>query len=170
MTSSSYYSYVLRPIAVFALILGLAGCYDSSRPTRIGSAAPDFVVQDSDRKVSLHDFKGQVVVLNFWATWCAPCVEEMPSLVEMAQKVKDKGVTVVGVSIDVDGNAYHNFIKQHGVDFLTVRDPDQKSSSLYGTTGWPETFIIDRQGVLRRKFVGPVNWNDPEIVQYITSL
>jgi len=128
------------------------------------------VVQDSDRKVALHDFKGQVVVLNFWATWCAPCIEEMPSLIDMAQRVKDKGVTVVGVSIDVDGGAYHNFIKQHGVDFLTVRDPDQKSSSLYGTTGWPETFIIDRQGVLRRKFVGPVNWNDPEIVQYLTSL
>jgi len=161
---------VLRLIAVLALILGLAGCYDSSRPTRIGSAAPDFVVQDSDRKVALHDFKGQVVVLNFWATWCAPCIEETPSLVEMAQKVKDQGVTVVGVSIDVDGNAYHSFIKQHGVDFLTVRDPDQKAPSLYGTTGWPETFIIDRQGVLRRKFVGPVNWNDPEIVQYLTSL
>ena len=128
------------------------------------------MVQDSDRKVALHDFKGQVVVLNFWATWCAPCIEEMPSLIDMAQRVKDKGVTVVGVSIDVDGGAYHNFIKQHGVDFLTVRDPDQKSSSLYGTTGWPETFIIDRQGVLRRKFVGPVNWNDPEIVQYLTSL
>lgn len=161
---------MLRLIAVLALILGLAGCYDSSRPTRIGSAAPDFVVQDSDRKVALHDFKGQVVVLNFWATWCAPCIEETPSLVEMAQKVKDQGVTVVGVSIDVDGNAYHSFIKQHGVDFLTVRDPDQKAPSLYGTTGWPETFIIDRQGVLRRKFVGPVNWNDPEIVQYLTSL
>ena len=161
---------MLRLIAVLALILGLAGCYDSSRPTRIGSAAPDFVVQDSDRKVALHDFKGQVVVLNFWATWCAPCIEETPSLVEMAQKVRDKGVTVVGVSIDVDGNAYHSFIKQHGVDFLTVRDPDQKAPSLYGTTGWPETFIIDRQGVLRRKFVGPVNWNDPEILQYLTSL
>jgi cytochrome c biogenesis protein CcmG, thiol:disulfide interchange protein DsbE len=161
---------VLRSIAVLALILGLAGCYNSSRPTHIGSAAPDFVVQDSDRKVALHDFKGQVVVLNFWATWCAPCVEEMPSLVEMAQQVKPKGVTVLGVSIDVDQDAYHNFIKQHGVEFLTVRDPDQKSSALYGTTGWPETFIIDRQGVLRRKFVGPVNWKDPEIVQYITSL
>jgi hypothetical protein len=56
------------------------------------------------------------------------------------------------------------------VTFLTVRDPDQKSASLYGTTGWPETFIVDRQGVLRRKFVGPVDWNDPEIVQYLTTL
>lgn len=94
----------------------------------------------------------------------------MPSLIEMAQKVKGDGVTVLGVSVDVDSGAYHNFIKEHGVDFVTVRDPDQKAPSLYGTTGWPETYIIDRQGVLRRKFVGPVNWNDPEIVQYLTSL
>ena len=161
---------MLRKILLFGLLLGFAGCYNSSKPTHIGSAAPDFVVQDSDRKVALHDFRGQVVVLNFWATWCPPCVEEMPSLIEMSQRVKPKGVTVVGVSIDVDQAAYNNFLKQHNVAFLTVRDPDQKSPSLYGTTGWPETFIIDRQGVLRRKFVGPVDWNDPEIVNYLTSL
>ena len=151
-------------------MLALAGCYNSSKPTHIGSLAPDFVVQDSDRKVALHDLRGQVVVLNFWATWCPPCVEEMPSLIQMADKVKPKGVTVLGVSVDVDQAAYENFLKNHGVDFLTVRDPDEKSPALYGTTGWPETFIIDRQGVLRRKFVGPVDWNDPEIVQYLTSL
>ena len=152
------------------MLLTLVGCYNNSRPTRIGSAAPDFVVQDADKKVALHDYKGQVVILNFWATWCSPCVQEMPSLIEMSQKVKDKGVKVLGVSIDVDQGAYNTFLKQHGVTFDTVRDPEQKSSGLYGTTGWPETFIIDRQGVLRRKFVGPVDWNDPEIVQYITSL
>jgi len=151
-------------------MLALVGCYNNSRPTRIGNPAPDFVVQDGDRKVALHDFKGQVVVVNFWATWCGPCVQEMPSLVEMAQRVKPKGVTVLGVSIDVDEAAYKKFLQQHGVTFMTVRDPDQKSAALYGTTGWPETFIVDRQGVLRRKFVGPVDWNDPEIVQYLTSL
>jgi peroxiredoxin len=155
---------------MLTLVLALAGCYNNSRPTRIGSPAPDFVVQDSERKVALHDFKGQVVVVNFWATWCGPCVQEIPSLVEMAEKVKPKGVTVLGVSIDVDEGAYKKFLQQHGVTFLTVRDPDQKSASLYGTTGWPETFIVDRQGVLRRKFVGPVDWNDPEIVQYLTTL
>ena len=159
-----------RKTLLFALTLLLVGCYNNSRPTRIGNAAPDFVVQDGDKKVALHDFKGQVVVLNFWATWCSPCVQEMPSLIEMSQRVKDKGVKVLGVSIDVDQGAYNKFLQQHGVTFETVRDPDQKSSALYGTTGWPETFIIDRQGVLRRKFVGPVDWNDPEIVQYLTSL
>lgn len=152
------------------MLLALSGCYNNSRPTRIGSAAPDFVVQDGDRKLALHDFRGQVVVLNFWATWCPPCIEETPSMVEMADKVKSKGVTVVGVSIDVDKAAYENFIRSNHMDYVTIRDPEQKSSSLYGTTGWPETFIIDRNGVLRRKFVGAVNWNDPEIVKYLTSL
>ena len=159
-----------RYILLFALILGLAGCYSGTKPTRIGTAAPDFVVQDSDRKVALHDYKGQIVVLNFWATWCGPCVQEMPSLVQMGDKLKDKNIKVIGVSIDVDEAAYKSFLQKHGITFLTVRDPEQKSSTLYGTTGWPETFIIDRNGVLRRKFVGPVDWNDPQITQYLTSL
>jgi peroxiredoxin len=161
---------VFRKVALILPILALAGCYSSSRPTHIGNAAPDFTVQDSDHKVSLHDLRGQVVVLNFWATWCPPCVEETQSMIAMSQRLKDKGVTVLGVSIDEDANAYHTFLKRQGVDFLTVRDPAQKAPTLYGTTGWPETFIIDRQGVVRRKFIGPVDWNDPEIVKYLTSL
>jgi len=155
---------------VLRTTLILASCYNNSKPTHIGTAAPDFVVQDSDRKVALHDFRGQIVVLNFWASWCEPCIEETPSLIAMSQKVKDKGITVLAVSIDVDEAAYKRFLQQHGVTFTTVRDPEQKSSGLYGTTGWPETFIVDREGVLRRKFVGPVDWNDPQIVQYLTSL
>ena len=75
-----------------------------------------------------------------------------------------RGIVVVGVSIDVDGDAYHRFLKQHGINFVTVRDPDQKVAGMYGTSGWPETYIIDRQGVLRRKFVGPVDWNAPDVV------
>ena len=159
-----------RHILLLTLLLSLAGCYSGTKPTRIGNAAPDFVVQDADRKVALHDYKGQTVVLNFWATWCAPCIQEMPSLIEMANKAKEKNIAVIGVSIDVDEAAYKSFIQKHGVSFLTVRDPEQKSSSLYGTTGWPETFIIDKKGVLQRKFVGPVDWNDPQIMQYLTSL
>ena len=80
----------------------LSGCYGGSRPPHIGTAAPGFTVQDSDRKVSLDELRGKVVVLNFWATWCPPCIEEMPSLVQMQQKMKGKGVEVLAISVDAD--------------------------------------------------------------------
>jgi cytochrome c biogenesis protein CcmG/thiol:disulfide interchange protein DsbE len=162
----------VRRASVLLAILTLlvVGCYRGSRPPRIGTAAPDFTVQDADRKVSLSDLHGKVVVLNFWATWCAPCVEEMPSLVQLQQRFKDKGLTVVGVSIDVDGEAYHKFLKDYKIDFLTVRDPDQKAANLYGTFKWPETYIIDRDGIVRRKFIGPVEWSQPEIVDFLNKL
>jgi len=151
------------------LLLALSGCYSGSRP-RIGSIAPDFTVQDSQNKVTLSQFHGQVVVLNFWATWCAPCVEEIPSLVAMQRRMKDKGVTVVAVSVDVDENAYRQFVRDHKVNLLTVRDPDQKSNALYGTSKFPETYVIDRNGVMRRKFIGAVDWTEPEITEFLGKL
>jgi cytochrome c biogenesis protein CcmG/thiol:disulfide interchange protein DsbE len=148
----------------------LAGCYSGTRPPRIGTAAPDFTVQDADRKLTLSQYHGKIVVLNFWATWCPPCVEEMPSLVQMQQRLKDKGVVVLAVSLDADGDAYHKFIKDHGVNLITVRDPDMKSSDLYGTFKYPETYIIDRNGIVQRKFIGAVDWNQPEVVDFLTKL
>jgi cytochrome c biogenesis protein CcmG/thiol:disulfide interchange protein DsbE len=166
-----YYNFV-RPVPVWIvfLTLSLTGCYSSTRPPHVGSTAPSFTVEDSDRKVSLDQFRGQIVVLNFWATWCPPCIEEMPSLVQMQQRMKGKGVEVVAVSVDADQGAYQNFLKAHNVNLLTVRDPDQKSNNLYGTFKFPETYIIDRQGVLRRKFIGAVDWGQPEIVDYLGKL
>jgi peroxiredoxin len=155
--------------ALACLIL-FSACYSGSRPPRIGSAAPEITVQDSDRAVKLSDYHGQVVVLNFWATWCPPCVEEMPSLVEMQRRMKAKGVTVIGVSVDVDQSAYNRFLKDHNVNLLTVRDPGQKSSNLYGTFKFPETYIIDRNGVMRRKFIGAVDWTEPEITDFLGKL
>ena len=148
----------------------LAACYSGTRPPRIGTAAPDFTVQDSDRKLTLSDYRGKTVVLNFWATWCPPCVEEMPSLLQMQQRMKDKGVVVLAVSLDEDESAYHKFLRDHGVNVITVRDPALKSSDLYGTFKYPETYIIDRNGVLQRKFIGAVDWNQPEVVDFLTKL
>jgi cytochrome c biogenesis protein CcmG, thiol:disulfide interchange protein DsbE len=148
----------------------LVGCYSGSRPPRIGSPAPDFTVQDAERKVTLSQYRGQVVVLNFWATWCPPCVEETPSLVQMNDRLKNKGVTLVGVSVDVDGDAYHRFLKDHKIDYVTVRDANQKSNNLYGTFKFPETYIIDRNGTLRRKFIGAVDWNSREITEFLSKL
>ena len=156
--------------SVLTPLLALAGCYGGSRPPHVGTSAPDFTVQDSDRKVSLDEFRGKIVVLNFWATWCPPCVDEMPSLVQMQRKMKGKGVEVVAVSVDADQNAYTTFLNTYKVDLLTVRDPDQKSNNLYGTFKFPETYIIDRRGILRRKFVGPIDWGQPEIMDYLAKL
>jgi cytochrome c biogenesis protein CcmG, thiol:disulfide interchange protein DsbE len=170
-----YYSYV-RHLALPSVVVGslvllvLSGCTTGTRPPRIGSKAPDFTVQDSETKVTLSQFRGQVVVLNFWATWCAPCVEEVPSLVEMQRRMKSKGVTVVAVSVDADQNAYKQFIQDHNVNLLTVRDPDQKSSQLYGTFKFPETYVIDRNGIMRRKFIGAVDWTDPEVTEFLSRL
>jgi peroxiredoxin len=161
---------VRRTLLLIGLLGVLVGCYSNTRPARIGDAAPDFTVKDSDHAVALNQFRGQVVVLNFWGTFCPPCIEEMPSLIRMQDRLKNNGVTVLGVSIDEDDDAYHRFLKKFGVNFITVRDGAQKSSALYGTFGWPETYIIDRNGVVRRKFIGAVNWNSPEIVEYLSKL
>jgi cytochrome c biogenesis protein CcmG/thiol:disulfide interchange protein DsbE len=126
----------------------MSGCYSGSRPPRIGTAAPDFTVRDSAGSVTLSQLKGQVVVLNFWATWCPPCIEEMPSLVQMQQRMKQKGVTVLAVSVDAD----------------------QKSNALYGTFKFPETYVIDRGGVVRRKFIGAVDWTEPDVIEYLGKL
>jgi len=168
----SYYNFVRRAflISVITLLFTLTGCYSGTRPPHVGTLAPDFTVQDNDRKVTLQEFRGKIVVLNFWATWCVPCVDEMPSLVQMQQKMKGNGVEVLAISVDVNESAYQNFLKAYKVDLLTVRDPDQKSNNLYGTFKFPETYIIDRHGVLRRKFVGPIDWGQPEILDYLAKL
>ena len=163
----------MRQICVYltlAAILLLSACNRGSHPPRVGSPANDFTVKDSDRTVSLNQFRGQVVVLNFWASWCPPCVAELPSMMEMQDRLRNRGITVLGVSIDVDSDAYHRFIQQRNVNFLTVRDPDQKVAGMYGTSVWPESYIIDRQGVMRRKVVGPTNWNSPDILEFLSKL
>ncbi len=162
----------MRRVSVLTGLLTvlLAGCYSGSRPPHIGSNAPDFTVQDSDRKITLSELRGKVVVLNFWATWCAPCVEELPSLVNLQQKMRNKGITVLAVSVDQDESLYRRFVQDHNVNLLTVRDANQKSNNLYGTFKFPETYIIDRNGVMRRKFIGPVDWATPEVVDFLSKL
>lgn len=149
--------------------LSVSGCTDNPHVRMIGSQAQDFTVKDADRTVSLHDYRGKIILLNFWASWCAPCIEEMPSLVQLQKRMGPK-VTVVAVSIDEDEAAYHKFLRDHNVDLLTVRDPEKRTSDMYGTTGWPETFVIDSSGRIRRKFIGAVNWTSPEIIDYLNKL
>jgi cytochrome c biogenesis protein CcmG/thiol:disulfide interchange protein DsbE len=153
------------------LVLGVVlvvGCERGDHPGNIGKAAPQFTIGDGTQTVDLAKLRGQVVVLNLWASWCAPCVEELPSLLEMQQKMP--GIKVVAISLDQDDLVYRQFLTKHDVHLVTVRDPDGRINALYGTAQIPETYVIDRQGVLRRKFVSAQNWTSPEIVGYLGKL
>ncbi len=146
----------------------VSGCDRGDHPGNIGRPAPEFVMSDGVQTVDLARLRGKVVVLNLWATWCAPCVEELPSLLALQQKMP--GLAVVGVSTDQDDAVYRRFLVKHQVNLLTVRDADQKVNALYGTVLIPETYIIDRNGILRRKFVSAQDWTGPEIVDYLKKL
>ena len=166
-----YYKSVKRfaTSIVLACIVLMAGC-NSSHPPRIGSAAPDFTITNTDRTVSLSQFRGKPVLLNFWASWCGPCIEETPSLVELQKQLGSK-VTVIAVSEDADEAAYKQFIRDHNVDLLTVRDTgSQRTNEIYGTFKYPETFVIDSNGKIVRKFIGATDWTSPDIVDYLKKL
>lgn len=153
------------------LVLGLllaAGCDRGSHPENIDKPAPQFVLSDGTRSADLSKLRGRIVVLNFWASYCVPCIEELPSLLALQRQMPN--IAVVAVSIDQDPDVYQRFLVKYHVDVLTVRDEDQRVNLMYGTVQIPETYIIDRQGVLRRKFIGAQNWTNPEIVGYLSKL
>lgn len=163
--------YVRRQIsllALLALFAFTAGCDRGAHPTQVNKIAPDFTVNDGHTKIHLADYRGKVVVLNFWATWCPPCVQELPSLIALQQKVPQ--VTILAVSVDEDDAAYRKFLTDHHVTLLSVRDGQQTSNIEYHTEQYPETYVIDRKGVIRRKFIGAQDWTDPEIVDYLKKL
>lgn len=149
-------------------LLLAAGCDRGTHPQEIGKPAPDFTVVDDTSSMHLASYRGKVVLLNFWGSWCAPCIAELPSLQQFHREHPE--YPILAVSIDEDESAYRRFLVQRHVDFTTVWDPKQTASTLYHTTGWPETFIIDRQGQIRRRFIGATDWSDPEIVRFLKTL
>jgi len=149
-------------------LLLTAGCDRGQHPGQIGSVAPTFAVSDGSQAADLSKLRGKVVVLNFWATWCAPCIEELPSLMELQRRMPD--VAVVAISTDDDTAAYKKFLNEHSIQLRTINDSAQKVNPMYGTFRYPETYVIDRKGVLRRKFIGPQTWTSPEIMDYLAKL
>jgi cytochrome c biogenesis protein CcmG, thiol:disulfide interchange protein DsbE len=146
----------------------VAGCDRGSHPGNIDKPAPQFVMGDGTRTVDLSKLRGRVVVLNLWATWCAPCIEELPSLLALQKRMPE--LAVVAVSMDQDPEVYKRFLAEHHVNVLTVRDEEQRVNALYGTVQIPETYIIDKQGVLRRKFIGAQDWTSSEITNYLSRM
>ena len=136
-----------------------------------GDRAPSFeLAGDNGSGARLEDYRGKYVLLNFWATWCPPCIEELPSLNTLHREMAPDGLVVLGISVDENKAAYEQFLEGYDVNFPTVRDPEMAVASLYGTSIYPETYLIDRNGRVVRKYVGPKNWDSPEIVNYLRSL
>ena len=144
----------------------------------VGDTAPNFsITTTAGEAMTPRNFGGKVLVLNFWASWCAPCVEEAPSLNEFAKTLKDSGVVVLGVSVDRNEQLFQNFVKRFGVLYPNARDPEQNLSYRYGTYKIPESYIIDRNGKIMRKYAGlperdgqAISWMDPELVGFVKSL
>ena len=163
-----------KELVVLGLIAALTGLlfyrvlpYLHVYEVEIGDTAPEFELAGG---VRLANYRGKLVLLNFWATWCPPCVAEVPSLNNLYERFQEDGLVVLGVSVDEEEEVYDLFLERHGVRFPTVRDPARTVSVRYGTMKYPETYLIDRQGVVIRKYIGPEDWEHPEIVNYVRSV
>lgn len=139
--------------------------------TNAGDTAPDFkVLTETGKTITRGDFGGKLLVLNFWASWCPPCVEETPSLNEFAREFKSQGVIVLGVSSDRNEAQYRKFLARYQVPYETSRDPDANISASYGTFQIPETYLIDRNGKVVEKVISNQNWMDPEFLARVRSM
>ncbi len=161
----------------FAVIMALFCCFPSAcgkggTIADIGRAAPDFTLRDlSGRDVRLAALRGSVVLLNFWATWCPPCGQELPSLARLNSRMNGQPFRMLAVAVDEGGaETVERFFRQVGIRLPALTDPSGSVALRYGVRGLPETFIIDRQGIVRKKIVGPLTWDDPAMVSYLVEL
>jgi peroxiredoxin len=167
----------IRTGAVVAVVMVVAFGYarlarDKGYGLKTGTVAPEFSLPGLDGKtVDLASYRGKVVVLNFWATWCPPCVAEMPSLERLSRALGPEGLAVVTVSTDEDEKALRAFVTEHGLTMPVLRDPGGRGpADEYHTTGYPETFVLDRAGKLLEHAVGPDDWDSAQRLAYFRGL
>jgi peroxiredoxin len=164
-----------------ALVLGLALLYGAlTRPAavlddttpRVGQPLADFTLPDlAGRPVHLAALRGKVVFINVWATWCPPCIEEMPTIQRLYERLHDRGVAVLAISIDALGaQVVAPFMEQYGLTFPALLDPTERIVHLYHTGGVPESFVVDKQGRLVDKVVGPRDWAHPQVIAMFERL
>jgi thiol-disulfide isomerase/thioredoxin len=135
-----------------------------------GGEAPQFAITtDRGERITPASFGGKLLVLNFWATWCAPCVQEIPSLNIFQQRYAGKGVVVVAISVDKNPDKYKTFLEKIPVSFATARDPNADISAQYGTFQYPETYLI-KDGRVLRKYANAEDWTSDQITNYVQGL
>lgn len=164
---------ILAGLAV-ALAAGLIWVVAGTLPdgiVRVGDTAPDFkLVTDDGRTFTRANFGGKLLVLNFWASWCTPCLEEVPSLDKFQREFAKQGVVVLGVSVDKNEKLYRDFLTQFPVAFEVGRDPAWDIASNYGTFQLPETYVIDQSGKVVQKIISAQNWMDPDFLVSVRKL
>ncbi|MBI4545952.1 MAG: TlpA family protein disulfide reductase [Gemmatimonadetes bacterium] len=177
-------SWLLAGVTTAVLVVLIAVGWkqrDRFAPLELGSRAPQFTAASlAGGAASLEDFEGRVVVLNFWATWCAPCRREMPALERLYQELQPQGLEVVAISVDavpgqLDGLArpggdVRAFVAELGLSFPVLLDPQGEVERRYGVTGLPTTFVIDRTGRVHRKVLGPAEWDQAPWSDLIRNL
>jgi cytochrome c biogenesis protein CcmG/thiol:disulfide interchange protein DsbE len=157
-------------LLVVALLWVVSGSF-RERLVVVGDTAPDFsVVADNGKSIRPKDFGGKLLLLNFWATWCPPCVDEMPSLEQLHRTLGPKGLVVFGLSVDKDEQVYRRFLERTKISFPTARDNGQRINLQYGTVKFPETYIINREGKVLRKIISSRDWMAPSILADLESL
>jgi cytochrome c biogenesis protein CcmG, thiol:disulfide interchange protein DsbE len=161
--------------AALVLVFFATPTYRQGEASVAGKTAEDFSLELAGKPGHLSDLRGKVVVLNFWASWCPPCLEETPALNKLEKYIDSRGGMVLGVSVDEDAAAYEKFLKDQSVMFPTWRDRNVKNNKSqisldYGTSMYPETYIIDRRGKIARKVIGPQQWDSPDMLAYFDTL
>jgi thiol-disulfide isomerase/thioredoxin len=157
-------------VACAAALIGVIAWSLRDTAPKEGSAAPAFAITtDSGKRITPESFGGRVLVLNFWASWCVPCVQEIPSLDAMQKRFARNGVVVVAISIDKNAKKYRSFLDRIPVAFETARDPAASISERYGTFQYPETYII-KDGKIMRKYAQAEDWTSDDLTQYIQTL
>jgi len=160
----------LIAVLAVALVWVVSGTLQP-RVVKAGDHAPDFkITTDDGRTVTRSNFGGKVLVLNFWASWCAPCVSEAPSLEAFERQMGPQGVVVLGVSIDTNEKRYRQFLERFHITFPTARDPEANLSASYGTFLIPETYVIDSTGQVREKIISDQNWMAPDFVARVKAM
>jgi peroxiredoxin len=163
---------ILHASLAAMLCLFVAALYTTLRDTtvKVGDSAPDFSIRaDNGKVITPRDFGGKLLILNFWASWCAPCVYEAPSLNELERQLGPRGLVVLGVSQDESEAGYKKFLEKFQVSFPTARQPDETIKHLYGTIQIPESYIINQKGKVIEKVVSEVDWTSGAMVQYLSS-
>ena len=156
-------SWVIAAVVAAAVGFALWTGSSVSDPVGRGSAAPAFSLPElpGPGELSLASLRGQVVLLNLWATWCEPCEREMPGLQRLHEKLGPEGLQLVAVSVDDDKDAIERFRNRFRLTFAILWDPDKRVSDAYQTYRYPETLLIGRDGVVVERYVGPRDWDSP---------